>query len=222
MVYHVTMMLCVCHVPLYSHDVMGRNAAHLEVHEAEGLEKVVSFASRLAERSQRALEVLKSRTGANKAPDVAIRTLERDIRGLQLALPGARDLSMVHLATANIERVLGAVERYASELPEDIERAEAMVPRGSTRSSWRRRSTASRSMRRPWRSWRAPWRTRNPPERRCGMKLCERAFFPRAGAAPGAHRGEIGGCTYGAHRSGRLGELKRAWKELLLHAFAAV
>ena len=130
MVYHVTMMLCVCHVPLYSHDVMGRNAAHLEVHEAEGLEKVVSFASRLAERSQRALEVLKSRTGANKAPDVAIRTLERDIRGLQLALPGARDLSMVHLATANIERVLGAVERYASELPEVIERAEAMVPKG--------------------------------------------------------------------------------------------
>lgn len=29
-----------------------------------------------------------------------------------------KDLANVHDATANIERVLGAVERYASELPE--------------------------------------------------------------------------------------------------------
>ena len=100
------------------------------MHEAEGLEKVVSFAQRLLERSQRALEILRGRTGANKAPDVAIRTLERDIRGLQLALPGARDLSQVHLATARIERVLGAVERYAAELPEVIQQAGQMVCKG--------------------------------------------------------------------------------------------
>eukprot|EP00434_Breviolum_minutum_P016868 symbB.v1.2.014883.t1/scaffold1065.1/size140376/1 len=70
------------------------------------------------------------KTGVNKVPDVAIRTLERDIRGLQLVLPGGRDLANVHDATANIERVLGAVERYASELPEVIAKAEAQIPKG--------------------------------------------------------------------------------------------
>ncbi|CAE7523068.1 unnamed protein product, partial [Symbiodinium pilosum] len=40
------------------------------------------------------------------------------------------DLSNVALATASIERVLGAVERYAEELPEVIAAAEAQVPKG--------------------------------------------------------------------------------------------
>ncbi|CAJ1335195.1 unnamed protein product [Effrenium voratum] len=66
----------------------------------------------------------------DQVPDVAIRTLERDLRGLQLALPGGRDLANVHTATASIERVLGAVERYASELPEVIAMAEAQVSHG--------------------------------------------------------------------------------------------
>lgn len=102
----------------------------VQVRQAEGLDKVVLGASRLVERSQMALELFRSKTGVNKVPDVAIRTLERDIRGLQLALPGGRDLANIHDATANIERVLGAVERYAAELPEVIAKAEAQVPKG--------------------------------------------------------------------------------------------
>eukprot|EP00913_Durusdinium_trenchii_P027307 g25618.t1 len=62
----------------------------VQVRQAEGLDKVVLGASRLVERSQMALELFRSKTGVNKVPDVAIRTLERDIRGLQLALPGGR------------------------------------------------------------------------------------------------------------------------------------
>lgn len=104
--------------------------AAVQVRQAEGLEKVVSGASRLVERSRKALEIFRSKTGVNKVPDVAIRTLERDIRSLQLVLPGGRDLANVHDATAQIERVLGAVERYAAELPEVIARAEAQIPKG--------------------------------------------------------------------------------------------
>ncbi|CAE7302867.1 unnamed protein product [Symbiodinium natans] len=102
----------------------------VQVHEAAGLDVVVGKVQKLLERSQEALDLFKSKTGNNKVPDVAIRTLERDMRGLQLVLPGGRDLSNVALATANIERVLGAVERYAEELPEVIAAAEAQVPKG--------------------------------------------------------------------------------------------
>ncbi|CAE7905274.1 unnamed protein product [Symbiodinium microadriaticum] len=102
----------------------------VQVHEAAGLDVVVAKAQKLLERSQEALDTFKSKTGNNKVPDVAIRTLERDMRGLQLVLPGGRDLSNVAWATANIERVLGAVERYAEELPEVIAAAEAQVPKG--------------------------------------------------------------------------------------------
>ncbi|CAE7661305.1 unnamed protein product, partial [Symbiodinium sp. CCMP2456] len=102
----------------------------VQVHEAAGLDVVVAKAQKLLERSQEALDIFKSKTGNNKVPDVAIRTLERDMRGLQLVLPGGRDLSNVAWATANIERVLGAVERYAEELPEVIAAAEAQVPKG--------------------------------------------------------------------------------------------
>jgi len=104
--------------------------AAVQVRQAEGLDKVVNGAQNLVERSQQALEIFRCKTGVNKVPDVAIRTLERDIRGLQLVLPGGRDLANVHDATANIERVLGAVERYASELPEVIAKAEAQIPKG--------------------------------------------------------------------------------------------
>ncbi|CAJ1377234.1 unnamed protein product [Effrenium voratum] len=110
----------------WAKEIMGA----VQVHQAEGLEKVVTVAQKLLDRSQEALDLFRSKTGINKVPDVAIRTLERDLRGLQLALPGGRDLANVHTATASIERVLGAVERYASELPEVIAMAEAQVSHG--------------------------------------------------------------------------------------------
>ncbi|OLP78774.1 hypothetical protein AK812_SmicGene41013, partial [Symbiodinium microadriaticum] len=98
----------------------------VQVHEAAGLDVVVAKAQKLLERSQEALDTFKSKTGNNKVPDVAIRTLERDMRGTFSDI----DLSNVAWATANIERVLGAVERYAEELPEVIAAAEAQVPKG--------------------------------------------------------------------------------------------
>jgi len=101
-----------------------------QVRESAGLDVVVAKATKLLERSQEAVDHFKSKTGQNKVPDVAVRTLERDMRGLQLVLPGGRDLSNVALATAAIERVLGAVERYAEELPEVIAAAEAQVEKG--------------------------------------------------------------------------------------------
>ena len=43
-----------------------------QVRQAEGLEKVVSGASRLVERSRKALEIFRSKTGVNKAPGPAV------------------------------------------------------------------------------------------------------------------------------------------------------
>ena len=47
-------------------------------------------------------------------------TLERDMRAVQLVLPAARDIVTVKDAEVELNRVLGAVERYAADLPEVI------------------------------------------------------------------------------------------------------
>lgn len=103
----------------------------VQADEPVGLDHSVKKAGEVLVQSHKALDHFKSMAGtADTVPDVAIRTLERDVRALQLVMPGARDRSAVYLATVDIERVLGAVEGLASELPDVIARAQAQIPKG--------------------------------------------------------------------------------------------
>eukprot|EP00930_Biecheleria_cincta_P038037 TRINITY_DN26132_c0_g1_i1.p1 TRINITY_DN26132_c0_g1~~TRINITY_DN26132_c0_g1_i1.p1 ORF type:complete len:2057 (+),score=378.38 TRINITY_DN26132_c0_g1_i1:113-6283(+) len=103
----------------------------VQADEPVGLDHSVKKAGEVLVQSHKALDFFKSKAGtADKTPDVAIRTLERDVRALQLVLPGGRDRSAVYLATIEVERVLGAVERLASELPAVIASAQAQVSKG--------------------------------------------------------------------------------------------
>lgn len=67
---------------------------------------------------------------ADVTEDLILKSLERDTRTLRLALPGARELANVHGAEQDLKRVLGAVERNASELPRVINRGAKQVPKG--------------------------------------------------------------------------------------------
>eukprot|EP00931_Biecheleriopsis_adriatica_P108781 TRINITY_DN8306_c0_g1_i7.p1 TRINITY_DN8306_c0_g1~~TRINITY_DN8306_c0_g1_i7.p1 ORF type:complete len:2146 (-),score=473.90 TRINITY_DN8306_c0_g1_i7:103-6483(-) len=107
----------------------------VQSNQPEGLDASVRKAMEVVRKSQEALENFRQKQGtANKVPDVAVRTLERDMRALQLAIPGGRDMANVYIATNAIERVLGAVERYASQLPEVIKKADAQVAKGLNKS----------------------------------------------------------------------------------------
>jgi len=102
---------------------------------AEGLHEDVKVAYKWLAQAQAAKErMIKDDASNDKrkepTPEVVLRTLERDMRGLQLVITKARDMGAVFDAEANIMRVLGAVEKYAPELPEVIEKADKQVSRG--------------------------------------------------------------------------------------------
>jgi len=97
----------------------------------DGLDRSVKSAQVVLAKSQEACVDLKARSlGANGVPEVAVRTLERDIRSLLMVLPEAKDMADVHLQTLELQRILGAVERYASQLPKVIANAKSLISKG--------------------------------------------------------------------------------------------
>mmetsp|Transcript_84539 Transcript_84539/g.149694 ORF Transcript_84539/g.149694 Transcript_84539/m.149694 type:complete len:2055 (+) Transcript_84539:34-6198(+) len=102
----------------------------VQANQPEGLDHSVRQADACVRQAQQVIEEFNLKQGQDKVPDVAIRTLERDMRALVLVIPGGRDMSNVHLATLDIEKVLLAVERNAFMLPEVIRKAEAQVAKG--------------------------------------------------------------------------------------------
>eukprot|EP00927_Polykrikos_kofoidii_P045080 TRINITY_DN38943_c0_g1_i1.p1 TRINITY_DN38943_c0_g1~~TRINITY_DN38943_c0_g1_i1.p1 ORF type:complete len:2113 (+),score=400.40 TRINITY_DN38943_c0_g1_i1:63-6401(+) len=98
---------------------------------AVGLEADVRDAADVIERATIVQHELKS--SKDSVPEVVLRTLERDTRGLKLLMNKTRDLAAVYVAEQNILRVLGAVEKYAADLPDVIEKAEAQVRKGLNR-----------------------------------------------------------------------------------------
>eukprot|EP00443_Scrippsiella_acuminata_P068714 CAMPEP_0115373358 /NCGR_PEP_ID=MMETSP0271-20121206/1391_1 /TAXON_ID=71861 /ORGANISM="Scrippsiella trochoidea, Strain CCMP3099" /LENGTH=2196 /DNA_ID=CAMNT_0002796359 /DNA_START=21 /DNA_END=6611 /DNA_ORIENTATION=+ len=67
---------------------------------------------------------------ATGVPEVAFRTCERDMKSLRLLMPKIRDLAEVRVAEDALNRVLGAVERYAADLPEVIMKGDKAAPKG--------------------------------------------------------------------------------------------
>jgi hypothetical protein len=63
-------------------------------------------------------------------PEIATRCLERDFRALSLQLPPIKDISAVHCAEQELHRVLGAVEKYAADLPHVIAEGQKQVGAG--------------------------------------------------------------------------------------------
>eukprot|EP00929_Paragymnodinium_shiwhaense_P047686 TRINITY_DN24180_c0_g1_i1.p1 TRINITY_DN24180_c0_g1~~TRINITY_DN24180_c0_g1_i1.p1 ORF type:complete len:2350 (-),score=687.41 TRINITY_DN24180_c0_g1_i1:126-7175(-) len=93
-----------------------------------GLEEDVKTAAAILDRCESAKEAIQE--SSETIPEVVLRTLERDERGLKLVMPKTRDMAAVHTAEQAILKVLGAVEKYAADLPEVIKQADEQVPRG--------------------------------------------------------------------------------------------
>lgn len=96
---------------------------------AIGLGSDVKVVDALLSQSEKALEVLRDKKGP-RVPEVAVRGLSNVVRALRLVMPQIHFLASVSEATAEIKRVLGAVERCAADLPEAVRNAEAQVPNG--------------------------------------------------------------------------------------------
>jgi len=94
-----------------------------------GLKADVDRAKEIIKKTEVALPTLQE----NGVPEVAFRTLERDLRGLKLVMPKATDCAICQCAEEELRRVLGAVERYAADLPEVILEGESAVPKGLDR-----------------------------------------------------------------------------------------
>ncbi|CAK0861245.1 unnamed protein product [Prorocentrum cordatum] len=91
-----------------------------------GMDRFVPTAREAMERSREALQTM----AGSDAGEVAIRTLERELRALDLLLPKFENFAAVSSAESQLRRVLGAVEKYAQDLPFVIDRAREQLPRG--------------------------------------------------------------------------------------------
>jgi len=102
----------------------------LKMKEINGMDRYVPAAQ---EAVQRARVALKDMIGDPHASEVAVRTLERELRTLDIVLPKFEDFTAVRSAEDQLRRALGAVEKYARDLPVLIARAKEQLPRGLSR-----------------------------------------------------------------------------------------
>jgi len=101
---------------------------------ADGLVEDVEHVTEIVEECDMLLGPQGKTKGLETEPEIATKCLKVELRALNLLLPSARDMAGVHLAEKELERVLGAVEKLAADLPAAIEEGYRQVGAGSSKT----------------------------------------------------------------------------------------